>query len=171
MTIQQTPIKDKIILALNAALSMENAAIERLENRIGEASLPDAKHQLQHHLEETQGQQQKLQQLISTLGGTATQEKAGLPLPSFPQSIKQKMEQSLTKEEWELKSAEEDMIVESAEIAYYNTILQTAQVLRLNDVIEPLTSILLQEEAMAQWIKTNTPKMVSQLLSKMQQQQ
>jgi hypothetical protein len=32
---------------------MENAAVKRLEYRINEVSLPEAKQQLQHHREET----------------------------------------------------------------------------------------------------------------------
>lgn len=98
------------------------------------------------------------------MGGSPIQEKAGLPLPSFPQSIKQMMEQYLTKEEWELEKAEEDMIIENAEVACYNMILQKSQVLKFNEVVEPLTQSLLQEEKMAQWIKVNTPRMLSKLL-------
>lgn len=144
----QTFKKEKIVLALNGALSVEsveNAVVERLQVRIDEVSLSEAKQQFQHHLEETKGQQ-----LILNMGGSSIQEKEGLPLPSFPQSIKQMMEQYLTKEEWELEKAEEYMIIENAEVACYNMILQKSQVLKFNEMVEPLTQSLLQEEKMAQ---------------------
>jgi ferritin-like metal-binding protein YciE len=65
MTQQQNIEKEKFALMFNAVLSMENAACKRLENRINEVSLPEAKQQLQHHLEETNEQQKRLQNLIT----------------------------------------------------------------------------------------------------------
>ena len=46
-------MNQKFILQLNAALAMENAGIERLQTRITEVSLPDAKQRLEHHLQES----------------------------------------------------------------------------------------------------------------------
>ena len=57
MTKQQNIEKEKFALMFNSVLSMENAACKRLEKRINEVSLPEAKQQLQHHLEETKEQQ------------------------------------------------------------------------------------------------------------------
>ena len=78
-------MSQKFVLELNAALAMENAGLERLQTRIQETSLPNVKQQLQHHLQETTEHQKRLQQLIIDMGGQATQEKLGLPLPKFPQ--------------------------------------------------------------------------------------
>jgi ferritin-like metal-binding protein YciE len=50
-----------LFLYLNDALAMENAALE----------------QLQHHLEETKEQQDRLRKIITKLGGTPTKEQAG----------------------------------------------------------------------------------------------
>lgn len=60
-------INDKLVIYLNDALAIENAAIPRLQQRIKEVSLPEAKERLKHHLEETREQQSRLEQLISTL--------------------------------------------------------------------------------------------------------
>ena len=68
-------ISQKFVLELNAALAMENAGLERLQTRIQETSLPNVKQQLQHHLQETTEHQKRLQQLISDMGGQATEEK------------------------------------------------------------------------------------------------
>ena len=96
----------KFALIFNAVLAMENAACKRLEKRINEVSLPEAKQQLQHHLEETKEQQKRLQNIIKKYNGTPTTEELGLPLPSYPESIKKEMESSMTEGEKELKKAE-----------------------------------------------------------------
>ena len=44
-------MNQKFILELNAALAMENTGVERLQTRIKESSLPEAKQRLEHHLE------------------------------------------------------------------------------------------------------------------------
>ena len=41
-------MNQKFILELNAALAMENAGIERLQTRIEEVSLSEARQQLEH---------------------------------------------------------------------------------------------------------------------------
>jgi ferritin-like metal-binding protein YciE len=75
---------------------MENAACKRLEKRINKVSLLKAKQQLQHHLEETEEQQKRLQDIITKYNGTPTTEEIGLPLPSYPESIKTEMKSSMT---------------------------------------------------------------------------
>ncbi|HKR73251.1 MAG TPA: DUF892 family protein, partial [Candidatus Nitrosocosmicus sp.] len=77
-------VTQKFIFELNGALAMENAGVERLQTRIKEVSLPEVRQQLEHHLEESKQHQQRLQKLISDLGGNSTGEKLGLPLPSYP---------------------------------------------------------------------------------------
>ncbi|WP_407637201.1 DUF892 family protein [Candidatus Nitrososphaera gargensis] len=52
-------INDKLVIYLNDALAIENVAIPRLQQRIKEVSLPEAKEQLKHHLEETREQQSR----------------------------------------------------------------------------------------------------------------
>ncbi|MGZ5486653.1 MAG: DUF892 family protein [Nitrososphaeraceae archaeon] len=103
-------MNQKFILELNAALAMENTGIERLQTRIEEVSMPEAKQQLEHHLEESLEHQKILEQIITSIGGEPTQEKLGLPLPSYPVDMKAMMDKSMTKQEYELKRAEEDMI-------------------------------------------------------------
>ncbi len=163
-------MNQKFILDFNAALAMENAGVERLQTRIEEASLPEAKAQLEHHLQESQEHQKRLQQLISTIGGEPTQEKIGLPLPSYPQTIFQKMTNLATKQDIELKKTEEDMIIENAEVACYLMLIGKAQIAggSFQNAIEPLSLNLKDEQNMVDWIKTNSPGMLSQLWPKMQ---
>ena len=51
---------------------MENSGIERLQSRVEEVSVPDAKQRMQHHIEESMVHQERLQQLVSSIGGTPT---------------------------------------------------------------------------------------------------
>ncbi|HET6590896.1 MAG TPA: DUF892 family protein [Candidatus Nitrosocosmicus sp.] len=160
----------KFILELNSALAMENAGVERLQTRINEVSIPEAKQRLEHHLKESEQHQQRLQKLITDLGGNVTTEKLGLPLPTYPQSIQQVMDISMTMQEWELKKSEYDMIVENAEVGCYLTLLQKAQIAGgvLMNAIEPLSLNLKDEQSMVDWIKTNSPGMLAQLWPQIQ---
>ena len=159
-------IQDKLALYLNDALSIENAAIERLQSRIRQTRLQDSKVQLQHHLEETREQQNRLKQLISTLGGKPTADKGHLPIPSSSKSIENSLKKHMTDAEVELREAKEDAIVESAEIVLYDTLIQLAQKASTEvggDAIPILTQNLDEERAMMDWIKANTPVLITQL--------
>ncbi len=101
--------------------------------------MPEAKQQLEHHLKESLEQQKILEQIITSVGGDTTQEKLGLPLPSYPVDMKAMMDKSMTKQEYELKRAEEDMILENA--VYLNA-------------IDPLSKNIQDEQNQAHWIKT-----------------
>lgn len=53
-------LSDKFLLYLNSSLAMENAALERVQRRVQQTILEDSRQQLQHHLEETKEQQDRL---------------------------------------------------------------------------------------------------------------
>jgi ferritin-like metal-binding protein YciE len=160
----------KFALDWNSALAMENAGIERLKSRIEEVTLPEAKQKLQIHLQESGEHQKRLQQLISSIGGVPTQEKLGLPLPSYPEIIMKMMTNSMTKQEWELKKAEQDMIVENAEVTCYLMLIGKAQMAGgvFSNAIEPLSQNMKDEQKMVEWIKTNSPGMLAQLWPQIQ---
>ena len=161
-------MNQKFILELNAALAMENAGVERLQTRITEASLPEAKQRLEYHLQESLQHQKILQHLISRIGGQPTPEKLGLPLPSYPPAMKGMMDKTMTKPEYELKRAEEDMIVENAEVCVYLMLIQKCQMaggIYLN-AIAPLSKNMNDEQEQADWLKTHSPGMLTQLWPK-----
>jgi ferritin-like metal-binding protein YciE len=158
-------MSQKFALELNGALAMENAGIERLQERIEETILPEAKQQMQHHLQESLVHQKRLQQLITNIGGTPIEEKLGLPIPKYPRSMLEMMKNTMTKQEWELKRSEEDLINESAEVICYQMLIQKAQMAGgvFQNAIEPLSLNMNDESKMADWIKTNSPGMLAQL--------
>ena len=164
---QNVESKKKFALMFNAVLAMENAACKRLEIRINEVSLPEAKQQLQHHLEETKEQQKRLQDIITKYNGTPTTEELGLPLPTYPESIKTDMESFMTEGEKELKKAEEDLLVEKAEATCYNMLIQKTNILNMGTEALPIIQQNLQEEqSMIDWIESNCPTMIQQLINK-----
>ncbi|MFL6355331.1 MAG: ferritin-like domain-containing protein [Nitrososphaeraceae archaeon] len=157
----------KLILHLNEALAIENAAVQRLQSRIKHTKIENVKQRLQVHLEETKGQQDRLKQLISDLGNgqknAATKDKAQLPIPTPPKSLTNIFGKMMTSAESELTAAKEDAIVENAEIILYDMLTHLAERMNAANAIAILSQNLSEERSMADWIKTNMPDMVAQL--------
>jgi ferritin-like metal-binding protein YciE len=157
----------KLILHLNEALAIENAALQRLQSRIKHTKIENVKQRLQVHLEETKGQQDRLKQLISDLGNghknAATKDKAQLPIPTPPKSLTNIFGRMMTSAESELTAAKEDAIVENAEIILYDMLTHLAERMNATNAIAILSQNLSEERSMADWIKTNMPDMVAQL--------
>ena len=152
-------LNDKFVFYLNIALAAENSALERLQSRIQQTILEDAKQQLQHHLEETMEQQDRLRQLITKLGGTPTQEKAKLPISSPPESIAKTMENAMmtSAAERELKESIQDTIIENAEVTGYTMLVQMAVKLNIAGAISLLRQDLQEGEEMFGWLRANAP--------------
>ncbi|MFL6348205.1 MAG: ferritin-like domain-containing protein [Nitrososphaeraceae archaeon] len=157
----------KLILHLNEALAIENAAVQRLQSRIKQTRMENVKQRLQEHLEETKGQQDRLKQLISDLGkgqkNAATKDKAQLPIPTPPKSLTNVSGRMMTSAESELIAAKEDAIVENAEIILYDMLTHLAERMNAANAIAILSQSLSEERSMADWIKTNMPDMIAQL--------
>jgi ferritin-like metal-binding protein YciE len=158
-------LNDKFVFYLNIALAAENSALERLQSRIQQTILEDAKQQLQHHLEETMEQQDRLRQLITKLGGTPTQEKAKLPISSPPESVAKTMENAMmtSAAEHELKESIQDTIIENAEVTGYTMLIQMAVKMNVADAIPSLRQNLNEEEEMFGWLRANAPAMFAKL--------
>jgi ferritin-like metal-binding protein YciE len=158
-------LNDKFVFYLNIALAAENSALERLQSRIQQTILEDAKQQLQHHLEETMEQQDRLRQIITKLGGTPTQEKAKLPIASPPESIVKTMENTMmtSAAERELKESIQDTIIENAEVTGYTMLIQMAVKMNVADAIPSLRQNLNEEEEMFGWLRANAPAMFAKL--------
>jgi ferritin-like metal-binding protein YciE len=155
---------EKITLYLNEALSMENAAVERLQLRIKQTKIESVKERLRLHLEETREQQNRLKQLISDVGGkNPTKDKAQLPIPSVPKTMAKMIGRMMTSAELELKGAKEDAIIENAEIVLYDMLMHLVEKMGITSAISVISQSLSEEKAMADWIKTNAPDILMQL--------
>ena len=181
MTDLRREINDKLVEHLNEILSAENAAVDRIQTRIGESSVPEARQRLQQHLDETNAQSDRLRQLISSRGGTPTDAKADLPKIGLPPGMMaKKMVKGMAKsvsggdntnplpEEKEMIRTKEDYAIESMEIITYETAIQMCQRTGASDAIPVLRQNLQEEESMANWIRTNAPVMVEQLWPKIE---
>jgi ferritin-like metal-binding protein YciE len=69
----------------------------------------------------------------------------------------------MTAAELELRGAKEDAVVENTEIILYDMLIRMAQLMKVEEAISVLTQNLSEEKSMANWIKTNTPEMITQL--------
>jgi ferritin-like metal-binding protein YciE len=155
---------EKITLYLNEALSMENAAVERLQLRIKQTKIESVKERLRLHLEETREQQNRLKQLISDVGRkNPTKDKAQLPIPSVPKTMAKMIGRIMTSAELELRGAKEDAIIENAEIVLYDMLMHLVEKMGITNAISVISQSLSEEKAMADWIKTNAPDILMQL--------
>ena len=155
---------EKITLYLNEALSMENAAVERLKLRIKQTKIESVKQRLQLHLEETREQQNRLKQLISDVGGkNPTKDKAQLPIPWATKTMAKMIGRMMTSAELELKGTKEDAVIENAEIVLYDMLMQLVERMGITNAISVLNQSLSEEKAMAEWIRTNAPDVLMQL--------
>jgi ferritin-like metal-binding protein YciE len=161
---KRVSLNDKLGLYLNDVLSMENASIQRLQSRIKQTRLQDSKEQLQLHLDETKEQQKRLRQLISNLGGKPTKDKAQLPILFPPRSLMNTLKRYMTSAEVDLKGAKEDAVLENAEIVFYDMLTHLLQKANVDgEAVSALTQSLYEEKSMAEWIRSNTPIILTQL--------
>ena len=161
-------LEQKLAQYLNEALSFENAAVSRLQSRVKEIQLEDAKQELQQHLEVTREQQNRLKQLITNLGARPINDSGQLPILVPPKTLANTLKKSMTSAERQIKSAKEDLIIENAEVTMYDTLLQVAQLMNAGDAVPVLNQNLAEERAMADWIRANTPAMITQLYPEIQ---
>ena len=176
----QSGINSKLVEYLNELLSVENAAIDRIQSRIEESPIQEAKSRLQQHLEETRGQQSRLQETIAKYGGTPTSSKAHLSTPKPPSTelMKKTIKDTVKSvtgdtdnplpEEMELIRTKEDAILENAEIIGYKMVMQVAERAGARDTIPVLEQNMKEEQSMADWIVTHTPAILDKLWPKIQ---
>lgn len=180
MSITNPDLKSKFVDYLNEILSAENAAIDRLQKRIQETPIQEAKQRLQQHLQETRGQQGRLEKLITDYDGSPTKSKADLPMlkPPATSMMKDTLKntvKSMTKgtenptaEETEIRNIKEDAIIENAEIIAYKICSQLAGKLNAQDAISVCQQNTEEEVSMFNWIMTSTPSLVNQLWPKIE---
>ena len=183
MTTQDTQsgINSKLVEYLNEMLSVENAAVDRIQSRIEECPIQEAKSRLQQHLEETKRQQSRLQEIVAKYGGTPTSSKAHLSTPKPPstelmkktikdtvKSVKGDTKDNPLSEEMELIRTKEDAILENAEIIGYKMVMQIAERVGAQDIMPVLDQSMKEEQSMADWIIAHVPVIFDTLWPKIQ---
>ena len=133
--------KSKLVEDLNEILSVENASAERILSRIDQTPIQKVKQRLKQHLKETHIQKNRLQRIITELGGKPTYAKADLSRLAPPATIIMKkrsittaeskkednvLDNSMPEEE-ELVRIKQDRIIEFNELEGYESLIQTMQ--------------------------------------------
>src|SRR5688572_2126136 len=182
---------NKFIDHLNEVVSIENAAIERLERRIQDTAIQDSKKILQQHLQEEKEQQRRLIDLISTYGKKPTDSKADLiSLHSLTNEARDKMKKDnvntgndtsttkisntihdsnninntmMTPEEAEILNTKEDALIKNKEISAYKTILKIDKGVIGKDAIDILKQNLQEKESMYDRIKSSESKLLNEV--------
>jgi ferritin-like metal-binding protein YciE len=160
------------IAGLNLALSYENAAVDRLEKRLSESIVPEVRDRLRHHLEQTNGQQERLKERINVLAenGEArmepTNEKGRLPIPEPPKQLKIMIESTSSEQEREVWESLNDLIIERAEAIMYKGGIQALELLRADKkTLKVLERNLKEEESFGDWLEKNNPKIAKRLMT------
>ena len=155
------------LAGLNLALSYENAGVDRLEKRLSESIDPEVKERLDRHLAQTQEQQARLRETIKSLGGEPITETGRLPIPEPPQSLRAMIESGSTPNETEVWESLNDLIIEKAETIMYKGGIQALELLKADKkAIKNLEKNLKEEEAFANWLEKNNPRIAKRLMTK-----
>jgi ferritin-like metal-binding protein YciE len=165
------------IYGLNLALSYENAAVDRLEQRVSQCTVPELKKNLMRHLKQTKEQQERLKERIRFLAGfdvgsdnspaaaVPTAESGRLPIPEPPPFLKTMMDEVGTEREKEVLESINDLIIERAEAIMYRAGIQALELLKIdNKTINALKKNLSEEDAFAKWLEKNNPRIAKKLM-------
>lgn len=168
-------VKEKLIQYLNDALAMENAAVDRIQMRVNDTPIETARQQMQYHLEQTAQQKERLEKIISGLGGRPTNSKATLPklvpstMETAPKAVRDEPmagsngRKRMVVAEKELMQAKEDAIIENAEVVSYKMLMEMAEKAGMKEIIPALKQSMQEELAMANFIAGSAPMMLSML--------
>ena len=178
------------LYGLNLALSYENAAVDRLKQRLSECAVPEVKKNLERHLKQTYEQQNRLRKRIEVLANTntispgdnddssslsapdlaamkPTDEKGRLPVPEPPKSLKAVMNAVGTDSERDVWESVNDLIIERAEVIMYRAGIDALRLLEADKkTIDALRMNLKEEEAFAKWLERNNPAIAKKLMKK-----
>jgi adenylate cyclase len=175
----------KLVEHLNEALSTENASVDRIISIIDQTPIQEVKQKLKQHLEETHIQKNRLERIITELGGKPTNAKADLRrslltttmtmrkiLAKTAESViehNDEEEHNSMPEEMELMQIKQDLIIEYDELVAYDTLIQIIQRTNLpqqNEITLLLEQSMQEEESMAYWYKMHTPLILDNLWPK-----
>jgi class 3 adenylate cyclase len=178
-----------LVKELNEILSIENAAAVRIASRIDNTPIEALKEILKRHLDVTNIQKIRLQDIIRQFGGKPTDAKADL-LASFAtysstttgttqsennlqESLKIKEQNKMLKhslpEDYEIIQLRQDFAINHDELMAYESLIENMQVMdipRKQENLSLLEKSMREEELMIYWYKTHTPLILDNLWPK-----
>jgi adenylate cyclase len=177
------PVKE-----LNEILSIENAAAVRIASRINNTPIEALKEILKRHLDVTNIQKIRLQNIIRQFGGRPTDANADL-LSSFvssstasgtkksendlPENLEIEEQNRMIKqslpEDYEIVQLRQDFAINHDELMAYESLIENMQVIDIPHKQENLTLLeksMREEELMVYWYKTHTPLILDSIWPK-----
>ena len=178
-----------LVKELNEILSIENAAAVRIASRIDNTPIEALKEILKRHLDVTNIQKIRLQDIIRQFGGKPTDAKADL-LSSFvsssttttattqsennlPENSKIEEQNKILKhslpEDYEIVQLRQDFAINHDELMAYESLIENMQVMDIPHKQENLSLLeksMREEELMVYWYKTHTPLILDNLWPK-----
>ena len=178
---------------LNEILSIENAASVRIASRINNTPIEALKKVLKRHLDVTNIQKTRLQDIIRQFGGKPTDAKADLlssfasfstsssttttgttqPENNHPDNLKIKEQNKILKhslpEDYEIVQLRQDFAINHDELMAYESLIETMQVMDIpykQENLSLLEKSMREEELMVYWYKTHTPLILDNLWPK-----
>ncbi len=177
-----------LVKELNEILSIENAAAVRIASRIDSTPIEALKEILKRHLDVTNIQKIRLQDIIRQFGGKPTDAKADL-LSSFVSSStttgatqsENNLQENLEKDEqskilkrsipedYEIVLLRQDFAINHDELMAYESLIENMQMIDIPHIQECLSLLeksMREEELMVYWYKTHTPLILDNLWPK-----
>ena len=116
---------------------------------------------------QTREQQERLKERIKAMGEEPIAESGKLPVPEPPQSLKSMIESGSSPNEREVWESLNDLIIERAEAIMYKGGIQALELLKADKkTIKTLEKNLKEEEAFANWLEKNNPRIAKRLMTK-----
>jgi ferritin-like metal-binding protein YciE len=134
------------------ALSIMRPQLSRIEN------YPDVAQRLEQHISETEGQKRRLEEVLDSCG----ENPSGLKDTALSLGGGMAALGHAAAGDEILKDAFADYAFENYEIAAYTSLLSLAEAAGVESALDPLRQNLEEEEAMADWIKSNLETLTSQ---------
>ena len=156
---ETTQARDLFITGLKNAHAMEHQALSIMRPQVNRIrNYPEVEQRLEQHIAETEGQIQRLEQVLDSLGeNKSTLKDMALSMTGGMAAIGH----SAAPDEI-LKNSLANFAFENFEIAAYTSLLTLAEPAGQQAAIPLLQQNLQQEEDMAGWLKANLPTVTLQ---------
>jgi ferritin-like metal-binding protein YciE len=145
-------VRDYFVTGLRNAHAVEKQAISLIERQLDRVeNYPDVASMLQRHLQETQQQHQRLDQILDQLGESRSMLKdMAMEFGANMQALAHG-----TADDEILKNTFANLAFENFEIASYKSLICMAEAGGFQQFVSPLQQSLREEQAMASWIDQN----------------
>lgn len=153
--------RDNLIYWLRDAHAMEVGTLDNLERLAGRIEqYPQLKARIQQHISETRGQEQRLKELLESLGDSpSTWKEAVTKIAGNVQAMV-----GMVMSDEMLKNAIAAYAFEHFEIGNYKALIATAEQAGETRAVTVLQQNLREEEAMAEWLGQHLPHIAQQYL-------